>query len=92
MEAQIARLEQRIAQLEAKSQSHQRKFCRLYEVVYQILGSIYNTWSDRDIINNYWNYMVFNRHHDDNMDSIPTQGNYSSDSDIDTESEDESLS
>jgi len=88
-ETRITNLEAQLAELSARLQSHDRKFCRLYEVVYQVLGRIYNRITELDYIYNYWNYMVFNKHHDDNITPIPIVGGYASDSDIDEDTDED---
>ncbi len=86
-EDRIAALESQVAALSARLLSHDRKFCRAYEVIYQLMGRIYNQLTEIDYIYNYWNYMVFNRHHDNCMDTLPTAGGYESDSDAGTDSD-----
>lgn len=88
-EDRIANLEAQIANLSTRLQSHDRKFCRLYEVVYQVLGRIYNRITELDYIYNYWNYMVFNQHHDNCMIPLPSEGGYESDSDLEDEDTDD---
>ncbi len=85
-----AELEERIAQLEQRLNSHDRKFRRIYEIVYQIMGKIFNHLTEMDYIYNYWNYMVFNRHIDTHIEDIDTE-HYLSDEDIDTDDEDADL-
>jgi hypothetical protein len=86
LESRITALELRISELENRTQ---RKFNRVYEVVYQILGRIYNQLTEIDYIYNYWNYMVFNKHHDTYMEPISTDELVVSDSDIDENTDDE---
>lgn len=88
-EDRIVALEAQVAALSARLQSHDRKFCRLYEVVYQVLGRIYNRITELDYIYNYWNYMVFNRHHDDGIDTLPSAGGCESDSDLEEDTDED---
>ncbi len=89
LESRIVALEQRISELENRTQ---RKLNRIYEVVYQIMGRIYNQLTEIDYIYNYWNYMVFNKHHDTYMEPISADELVVSDSDIDENTDDESNS
>lgn len=82
----ISDLESQISQMHERLNSHERKFGRLYEIMYQVFGRIYNQITEIDYIYNYWNYMVYNAHSDDHLENREV---LESDSDIDTDIEDD---